>query len=167
MVSTEKVVPYKSGHKNECTQKVMVVCSVYMRFHVDMAWIRRLGLWLSHITKATKRPNTNFPHLSQSNRSLMHGYHNTRRYLASYRGCRYHLQDWRSKSKVRGHKEIFNHAYSSLRNIMERCVGILKARFPILKSMALYTLQTQLLIVVATVTVHNYIRQKTERDWLF
>lgn len=50
---------------------------------------------------------------------------------------------------------------------MERCVGILKARFPILKSMALYTLQTQLLIVVATVTVHNYIRQKTERDWLF
>lgn len=33
--------------------------------------------------------------------------------------------------------------------------------------MAPYSVQTQVLIVVAVVTVHNYIRQEAQRDWLF
>lgn len=40
-------------------------------------------------------------------------------------------------------------------------------RFPILKRMVPYSLQTQILIVVAVVTLHNYIRREAHRDWLF
>lgn len=54
-----------------------------------------------------------------------------------------------------------------LRNIIERCFGDLKTRFPILKRMTLYTLKTQVSVGVTVVTVHNYKRQKAERDWLF
>lgn len=39
--------------------------------------------------------------------------------------------------------------------------------FPYLKEDVSYTLQTQVLIIVFAVMVHNYIRQEAERDCLF
>lgn len=77
------------------------------------------------------------------------GYPNTKGYLGPYKNCKYHLQDYRGRgNKPRRGQEIFNHAHSSLRNINERCFGVLKARFPILKRMARYLLNSQMLIVL-------------------
>lgn len=96
------------------------------------------------------------------------GYPNTKGYLGPYKNCKYHLQDHRgSRNRPRGAQKIFNHEFSSLRNVIERCFGILKARFPILKQMAPYSLNSQMLIVVACITLHNFIRQEGQRDWLF
>lgn len=87
------------------------------------------------------------------------GYPNKLGFLASYRNVRYHLQDfcYRGQRPCQGN-EIFNYAHSSLRNIIERCFGVLKARFPILKLMAPnYKFNTQMLIVVVAYTLHNFI----------
>lgn len=53
-----------------------------------------------------------------------------------------------------------------MRNVIERCFGVLKARFPILKTMPSYPYPTQVYIVVACMTVHNFIRQEIAADWL-
>lgn len=77
-----------------------------------------------------------------------------------YKGYRHHLQDYKSRGKACRAKGIFNHAYSLLRNIIERCFDILKSCFPIHRRMTAYSLQTQVSIIFATVTLHNYISSK-------
>lgn len=77
---------------------------------------------------------------------------------------RYHLQDYRKKGRPCGAKEIFNHAYSSLRNIIDICFNVLKL-FSYTEEN--YSLQTQVLIVFVAVTLHNYNWQKAQRDMLF
>ncbi|XP_060967285.1 uncharacterized protein LOC133035443 [Cannabis sativa] len=64
-------------------------------------------------------------------------------------------------------KELFNYRHSSLRNVIEQCFGVLKARFPILKMMPPYKLSRQTLIVIACCTLHNFIRQCTQYDHMF
>ena len=69
------------------------------------------------------------------------GFPNMSGYLAPYRRERYHLRDFRDGGRPRGKQELFNHRHSSLRNIIERCFGVLKARFPILKLMPNYPIK--------------------------
>lgn len=63
--------------------------------------------------------------------------------------------------------ELFNHAHSSLRSVIKRCFGVLKARFPILKKITPYPISTQMYIIVAPMAIHNFIRQTQMDDWLF
>lgn len=72
------------------------------------------------------------------------------------------MQNYKSKGWARSPKEIFN-AQSFLENIIERCFRVLKAHFHFLKRMGPYT---QVPIVVAAVTLRNYIRHEAQRDWL-
>lgn len=44
---------------------------------------------------------------------------------------------------------------------------MLKARFSTIKTMVSYSLQTQVFILVATVTLNNYIRREAWNDQLF
>ncbi|CAL0319960.1 unnamed protein product [Lupinus luteus] len=66
------------------------------------------------------------------------GFPNMPGYLAPFRKTRYHLRDFRDGGRPRGKQELFNHRHSSLRNVIESCFGVLKARFPILKMMSNY-----------------------------
>ncbi|KAK9280578.1 hypothetical protein L1049_014272 [Liquidambar formosana] len=84
------------------------------------------------------------------------GYPNMPGFLAPYKGERYHLQDYRGGRNPR-----------NLRNVIERCFGVLKARFPILKAMPAYPVSVQKFIVIAACVVHNFIRQEVQRDNLF
>ena len=62
------------------------------------------------------------------------GYANTTQFLAPYRGTRYHLQEQgRANQKPRDYKELFNLRHAQLRNHIERVIGILKMRFPVLR----------------------------------
>ena len=59
-------------------------------------------------------------------------------FLSPYRGERYHLSHYRAGGPPQGMKELFNRRHASLRNVIERCFGVLKARFPILNAMPSY-----------------------------
>ncbi|KAK3222908.1 hypothetical protein Dsin_009933, partial [Dipteronia sinensis] len=87
------------------------------------------------------------------------GYPNMPGFLAPYRGDRYHLRDYRGST--RAPRDIH------LRNVIERCFGVLKARFPILKLMPNYRPRRQRLIPIACCVLHNLIRKEAHRDRLF
>lgn len=60
-------------------------------------------------------------------------------------------------------KNEFEKDFGILKNVF----GILKDCFRILKRMVPYSLQTRVLIIVAAVTLHNYIKRETHKDLLF
>ncbi|KAH1090667.1 hypothetical protein J1N35_017924 [Gossypium stocksii] len=81
-------------------------------------------------------------------------------FLGPYRGERYHLPDFRrGNHRASGRKEIFNHAHSSLRSVIERTFGVWKKKWPILRDIPSYSFDKQVLIVIATMVLHNYIRR--------
>ncbi|KAG5557504.1 hypothetical protein RHGRI_007665 [Rhododendron griersonianum] len=89
-------------------------------------------------------------------------------FLSPYRGERYHLNNFRGHGqRPKKIEEWFNFRHSSLRNVIERCFGVLKARFPILKQMPPYSVRTQKYIPTACCTVHNWIRMHDDNDDLF
>jgi hypothetical protein len=54
------------------------------------------------------------------------GYPNRKGFLAPYKGQRYHVPEFQGEG---GHtptsrKEVFNHAHSSLHNVIEHCFGV-------------------------------------------
>jgi hypothetical protein len=79
-------------------------------------------------------------------------------YLSPYKGERYHIPDFRDGSQAQGIREVFNHAHSSLRNVIERTIGVWKKRWHILCDMRPFPLIKQQKIIVATTALHNFIR---------
>jgi hypothetical protein len=86
------------------------------------------------------------------------GYPNMKGYLSPYKGERYHIPDFRDGSQAQGIREVFNHAHSSLRNVIERTIGVWKKRWHILCDMRPFPLIKQEKIIVATTALHNFIR---------
>jgi hypothetical protein len=63
--------------------------------------------------------------------------------------------------------ELFNHRHAVLRNHIERLLGILKKRFPILKVGTFHKISNQVKIPAATTIFHNIIKQHNgDEDWL-
>jgi hypothetical protein len=89
------------------------------------------------------------------------GYPNEYEYFSPYKGERYHLQEFRRRGQLSGHEEVFNRAHSSLRNVIECSFGIWKQRWRILQNMPDYPYKTQVEIIVASMTLHNYIRRRS------
>ena len=88
--------------------------------------------------------------------------------LPPYRGKRYHLKDYHGRGcQPRTYKELFKNRISSLRNIIERCFGVLKSHFRILKMMSSFNPSRQPLIVVACCIIHNFIHKWTQNDIMF
>ncbi|XP_048322916.1 uncharacterized protein LOC125420366 [Ziziphus jujuba] len=89
-------------------------------------------------------------------------------FLPPFRGERYHLQEYHGRGRQpRGPKKLLNYRHSSLRNVIERCFGVLKMRFRILKMMPPYKQSRQPLIVIAYCTLHNFIRKWAQNDVMF
>jgi hypothetical protein len=65
------------------------------------------------------------------------GYPNKQGFLVSNKGQRYHMPEFQHGNPV-GLKEVFNHAHSSLRNVIERCFVILKNKWRILGHLSSY-----------------------------
>ncbi|GJY42063.1 Myb/SANT-like domain, harbinger transposase-derived nuclease domain protein [Tanacetum coccineum] len=76
------------------------------------------------------------------------------------------LGDFRRRRALNS-KEKFNHSHEKLRNVVERAYGVLKARFPILKRMAPFSLTTQRNITIACFALYNFIRKEGLDDELF
>ena len=69
------------------------------------------------------------------------GFPNMFGYLSPFLSARYHLLDFCDRGQPRGKQELFNYRHSSLRNVIKKCFGALKAKFPILKLMSITLLE--------------------------
>ncbi|XP_025616704.2 protein ANTAGONIST OF LIKE HETEROCHROMATIN PROTEIN 1 [Arachis hypogaea] len=93
------------------------------------------------------------------------GYTNGRGFLSPYRNVRYHVNEW-----VQGHRapqnrlELFNKKHSSARNVIERCFGLLKKRWAILRSPSFYPIRVQSHIIIACCFLQNFIRMNMDVD---
>ncbi|KAI8550640.1 hypothetical protein RHMOL_Rhmol01G0214800 [Rhododendron molle] len=167
-VPASKQIAFR-GRKSIKTQNVMAVCSFDMKFtFVYPGWEGSAHDGRVFLA-AVANPAYNFPHPPLGKYYVVDsGYTNMPGYLAPYRGKRYHRDQWNGVNTMfRSPQELFNYKHSSLRNVIERCFGVLKARFPILKSMPRYSCARQPTIVTACCVVHNWIIERRGRDEFF
>ncbi|XP_052116435.1 uncharacterized protein LOC127746610 [Arachis duranensis] len=77
--------------------------------------------------------------------------------LTPYRSVQYHLKEY-SLREPQNPKELFNHRHSSLRNVIERCFGVLNKRFPIIAgdTEPYYSFETMRNIFLACCILHNF-----------
>ncbi|XP_039146764.1 uncharacterized protein LOC120284002 [Dioscorea cayenensis subsp. rotundata] len=92
------------------------------------------------------------------------GYTNGDGFLVPYRGQYYHLNEWRQNNHPQSKEELFNYKHSSARNAIERCNGLLKMRWAILRGRAWYPVKTHCQIISACELLHNYIRREMTLD---
>ncbi|KAJ9542748.1 hypothetical protein OSB04_029254 [Centaurea solstitialis] len=88
------------------------------------------------------------------------GYTNGEGFLAPYRGQRYHLNDWRGGHQPTTPKEFFNMKHSTTRNVIERCFGMLKARWGILRDNSYYPIDSKVRIIMACCLLHNFLMRE-------
>ncbi|KAK2656298.1 hypothetical protein Ddye_009350 [Dipteronia dyeriana] len=93
------------------------------------------------------------------------GYINGQGFLAPYRGNRYHLREWEDFDRApMNQEEYFNMKHSQARNIIERCFGLLKKRWAILRSPSFYPIRFQGRMIIACALLHNFIRMYMDVD---
>ncbi|XP_062103644.1 protein ALP1-like [Humulus lupulus] len=156
------------GRKVDVTQNVMATCSFNMMFtYVYAGWEGTTND--SRVLLDAIRKDDNFPMPPPGKYYVIDsGYPNMSGFLAPYRGECYHLRRFRGRGNhPRGAMELFNYRHSSLRNVIERCFGLLKVRFPILKSMPPYFLGKQRRIPIACCAIHNLIKMHSINDRMF
>jgi hypothetical protein len=86
------------------------------------------------------------------------GYANTPNFITPYRNVRYHLQEQgRSRQRPQNPQELFNLRHAQLRNHIERIIGTLNKRFPILKCATQYPIDSQAEIAIACCALYNFI----------
>ncbi|XP_030930823.1 putative nuclease HARBI1 [Quercus lobata] len=164
---TSKLVSYRN-RKATITHNIMCACDFDMKFtFVYMGWEGTANDSRVFLD-ALQRLENNFPWpLSGGYYLVDPGYPCTLGFLPPYHTERYHLRDFRGGNRPEGAKELFNYRHSSLRNVIESCFGVLKARFLVLKMMPRYKPCRQGNVMRACCTINNFIRMATRNDHLF
>ena len=80
-------------------------------------------------------------------------------YLCPYKGERYHIPEWHRGMEPKTPKERFNRIHSSICNVTKRSFGLPKMKWYILYKMPSYPMCKQKMFVVATMVLHNFIRE--------
>lgn len=88
--------------------------------------------------------------------------------LSPYRSTLYHLPEWRAQLHQRGFadkKEAFNYLHSSARMVIERCIGVLKARFRRLSLgfPRFKKLETLAKSIITCAVLHNWVLEHEAR----
>ena len=78
-------------------------------------------------------------------------------FLSPFQKTRYHRRDVEGQ-RPENSKELFNFRHSSLRNVIERSIGLLKKRFAYLRHQPFHGIEIQAKIVVACCAIHNFLR---------
>ncbi|KAI8551052.1 hypothetical protein RHMOL_Rhmol06G0154900 [Rhododendron molle] len=159
---TELKARYRS-RKGDYATNVLGVCNRNLQF------IYALSSWEGSATDSRVLRNALVrPHglrIPQGRYYLVDaGYTNGPELLAPYRGQRYHINIWRQGHMPQSREECFNMKHSSARNIVERCFGVLKMRWGILRSYSFYPIRTQCRIVTACCLLHNLIKRTMPVD---
>ncbi|XP_066370294.1 uncharacterized protein [Miscanthus floridulus] len=83
-----------------------------------------------------------FPHPPQGSYYLVDsGYAGEAGYLGPYRNSRYHMREF-ERRRAENWEEIYNFHHSSLRNVIERSFGVLKARWQMMQGVPHYPRET-------------------------
>uniref|UniRef100_A0A0A8XZF6 Uncharacterized protein n=1 Tax=Arundo donax TaxID=35708 RepID=A0A0A8XZF6_ARUDO len=166
-IAQDKAPPYKN-RKGTLSQNIMLAYDFDLNFtFISCGWEGSAldqSVLRSTVSKGFSVPDGKFYLVDR-------GYANTSSFIASYRGFRYHLSEFRSRrfshSGYANYKGLFNHRHALLRNHIERAIGVLKKRFPILKVGTFHPIENQIKIPAAAVVLHNIIRsQNGEEAWL-
>ncbi|KAF7143993.1 hypothetical protein RHSIM_Rhsim05G0142800 [Rhododendron simsii] len=165
VVPRDQQIPYRGRGRGECYQNVLAICDFDMLF--TFVWAGWEGV--AHDSRVLREtmndPANNFPILPPGKYFLCDAaYTHTRRFMAPYRNVRYWLADFQNGRRPRNKEERFNLAHARLRNVIERAFGVLKSRFPILKRMSSYPFAVQRNMVIACITMHNFIRRTCISD---
>jgi hypothetical protein len=78
------------------------------------------------------------------------------------------LKEWgHGHRRPQNYKELFNHHHAVMRNHVERVLGILKKRFPILNVGTFHQPENQVKIPAAAAIFHNIIKMHDgDEEWL-
>ncbi|KAI3864288.1 hypothetical protein MKX03_006121 [Papaver bracteatum] len=164
MVGLDEQVPFWC-RKGFILQNVLVACSFDLQFqHVLAGWEGSAAdsrILDSALTRSDRLivPKGKF-YLADA------GFANMPQFVAPYHGVRYHLKEF-GGNRPKDAKELFNLRHASLRNAIERAIGILKRRFTILQVQPQYPFESQVKIVLACCILHNHIRRECINDLIF
>ncbi|XP_039126985.1 uncharacterized protein LOC120263162 [Dioscorea cayenensis subsp. rotundata] len=154
--NTRKFSHNSRNKKQTLSQNVMVACD----FDLHFVYVRAGWKGFASDARILQRSIEQGFEVSKGKYYLVDaGYANILNFIAPYRGVRYHLQEQgRAQSRPSNYKGLFNLLHASLKNHVERIIGILKMRFPILKVATYHPIDSQTGIVVAACMLHNFIR---------
>ena len=165
IVEPEKQSPYRN-RKGFLSQNVLAACTFDLQFcYVFPGWEGSANDQRV-LQDAFDRGGLVIP----NNRYFLAdaGYVNRGTILTPYRNVKYHLKEqYGAKDTPQTKEELFNLRHSSLRNEIERIFGVLKKRFPFLKTAHQYSLWKQSRLVLVLCTLHNFIRQQRIEDDIF
>ncbi|KAH1106699.1 hypothetical protein J1N35_010467 [Gossypium stocksii] len=91
------------------------------------------------------------------------GYTNCEGFLAPFRGQRYHLNEWRQGQQLSTPEEFFNMKHASAHNVIERCFGLLKLRWEILRSPSFYPI---VMLGFSQSSVSSQSSRRTKKKWV-
>ncbi|KAL5556591.1 hypothetical protein UlMin_038827 [Ulmus minor] len=158
-ITPQNQVPF-IGRKGTPAQNIMVVCNFDMQFIYALVGCKGNAHDARIFLLALRDPSANFPKPPE----LDVGYPQIKGFLGPYKNERYHLQVFRQSGQPEGYKEVFNHAHSFLRSVIERTFGVWKKKWKILRYMPSYSFEKQVKIIITTMTFHKYIRRHTKHD---
>ncbi|XP_023752843.2 protein ALP1-like isoform X2 [Lactuca sativa] len=152
--------PYRTRKGEICTN-VLGVCSRDLQFIYVLAGWEGSATDSRVLRDAISRPHgLKIPHGTYYLCDV--GYTNVEGFLTPYRGQRYHLNDWfRPPTNA---KELYNMRHSSARNVIERCFGLIKSRWAILRDNAYHPIESMPCIIIACCLMHNFIRTTMTED---
>uniref|UniRef100_A0A5B7AF72 Putative nuclease HARBI1 isoform X1 n=1 Tax=Davidia involucrata TaxID=16924 RepID=A0A5B7AF72_DAVIN len=155
--------PRYRTRKGEIATNVLGVCSMDMKFIYVLPGWEGSAADSRVLRDAVTRRNclrvpTGYYYLVDA------GYTNEQGFLAPYRCQRYHLSLWKDGPAPVTPEEFFNMKHSIARNVIERCFGLLKLRWAILRSPSYFPIKTQTRIIIACCLLHNLIRREMPVD---
>ncbi|XP_039127555.1 protein ALP1-like [Dioscorea cayenensis subsp. rotundata] len=169
-VPANEVVAFR-GRKSYPTQNVLAAVDFDLCFTYVLAGWEGSAYDALVLRDALERPNG--LRVPEGKYYLVDaGYATRPGFIPPYRGVRYHLKDFGSRTPQNA-KELFNLRHSSARTSVERAFGSLKGRFKILSSRPFFPFKTQAELVLACCVLHNYIISggedefiPSEEDWI-
>lgn len=152
--------PYRTRKGELCTN-VLGVCTRDLMFSYVLAGWEGSAADSRVLRDAISRPNG--LKITRGSYYLCDaGYTNGDGFLTPYRGQRYHLNDWSHPPTTP--KELYNMKHSSARNVIERCFGLIKARWAILRDNCYHPIESMPRIIIACCLIHNFIRTEMSQD---
>ncbi|XP_049932343.1 uncharacterized protein LOC116249308 isoform X2 [Nymphaea colorata] len=153
-VAVECQGPFRN-RKGSLSQNVMAACSFDSRFMYVLAG------WEGSATDADvlQAALQDGFHVPAGKYYLVDAeYKNTTSFLAPYPGVKYHPKDFEGENEEpQTPEELFNLKHFRIGGRIDRTIGVLKKRFPVLKVGTSYPYESQAKLVVAACTLHNFI----------
>ncbi|XP_077249261.1 uncharacterized protein LOC143888724 [Tasmannia lanceolata] len=165
IVPQTEQIPYRE-RKCYTSTNVMACCDFDMCFTFTWAGCEGAAHDTRIFSEALRMPDLNFSHPRGVKYYVVDaGYPNMKGYLAPYKGERSHVPAFRHGTQpISGSNEKFIQAHASLKNIIESTFRIRRNRWALLSRMPKFDLKTQIQLIVASMSLYNYIRKHASRD---